>query len=90
MSEQFEHDPNEWVAQGFYGPLAVATAAKAVTDQDPRAGAWVPPQGEPPMAVDTSGVTGMFAVMTRRHSPIPTPDGMLEANPAIVGRLVNM
>lgn len=90
MSDEFQHDPNEYVPQGFYGPLAVAAAAKTVTDQDPRAGAWMPPQGEPPMAVDTSGATGMFAVMTRRHSPIPKPDGLLEANPAIVARMVNM
>jgi hypothetical protein len=90
MSDPFNQDPNEWVPQGFYGPLAVAAAAKIVMDEDPRAGAWVPPKGEPPMEVDTSGATGMFAVMTRRHSPIPKPDGMLEANPAITARLVNM
>lgn len=90
MSDESQRDPNEYVSQGFYGPMQVAMAAKAATDQDSRAGAWVPPQGEPPMAVDTSGATGMFAVMTRRHSPIPAPDGLLEASPAIVARLVNM
>jgi hypothetical protein len=84
-----ELDLNEWVPQGFYGPVAVATAAKAITDQDPRAGAWMPPQGEPPVSVDASGTQAMFAVLTRRHSPIPTPDGLLEANPSLVGRLVN-
>jgi hypothetical protein len=31
----------------------------------------------------------MFAVLTRRHSPIPTPEGLLQADPAMVGRLVN-
>jgi hypothetical protein len=90
MSDDMEHDPNEYVPQGFYGPMAAVAAAKTVTDQDPRAGAWVPPQGQPPMAVDITGVTGMFAVMTRRHNPIPTPDGLLQASPAIVARLVNM
>jgi len=85
-----ELDPNEWVQQGFFGPAEVVTAAKVIVDQDPRAGVWVPPQGEPPAPVDVSGTMAMFAVMTRRHSPIPTPDGLLQADPAVVGRMVNM
>jgi hypothetical protein len=89
MSDELNQDPNEWVPQGFFGPVAVATAAKAITDQDSRAGAWMPPQGAPPIAVDIDGTQAMFAVLTRRHSPIPTPEGLLQADPAMVGRLVN-
>lgn len=81
-------DPQEWVWQGWFGPMADAAAAKALTDQDQRAGVWVPVHGEPPAAVDLAGTMGMFAVQTRRAEPIPTPSGLMEANTAIVGRLV--
>ena len=79
---------SEWVWQGFYGPNAAATTAKVITDQDMRAGAWVPVQGDPPMPVDVGGTQAMFAVMTRKGAPIPTPSGLLEANSAMVGRMV--
>lgn len=82
-------EAQEWVWQGFYGPKAAVAAAKAITDNDTRAGAWVPVQGDPPMPVDVGETQAMFAVMTREGAPIPTPTGLLEANPAIVGRLVN-
>lgn len=80
---------SEWVWQGFYGPKATVMAAKTIIDNDARAGVWVPRQGEPPMVVDTTGAHFMFAVQTRRGNPIPTPAGLLEANPAMVGRMVN-
>ena len=79
---------SEWVWQGFYGPKAAATTAKAVTDQDMRAGVWVPMQGEPPMLVDVGGTQAMFAVQTRQSDPIPTPGGLLAADPTMVGRMV--
>lgn len=81
-------DPQEWGWQGWFGPMADAAAAKALTDQDQRAGVWVPVQGEPPAAVDVAGTIGMFAVQTRLSDSIPTPAGLMEADPAIVGRLV--
>ena len=77
-----------WVWQGFFGPMAAAIAGKRLTDKDSRAGAWVPLPSEPPRAVDVGGVMGMFAVQTRPDSPIPTPAGLLEADPAMVGRMV--
>lgn len=79
---------SEWVWQGFYGPKAVAIAAKALTDLDMRAGVWVPPQGKSPMPVDEAGEDAMFAVQTRRGNPIPIPAGLKEAHPAIVGRMI--
>lgn len=82
-------ETQEWVWQGFYGPKAAVTAAKAITDNDTRAGAWVPVQGAAPMPVDVGGTQAMFAVMTRKGAPIPKPTGVLEANPAMVGRMVN-
>jgi len=82
-------DPTEWRWQGFFGPMDVAVAGKAETDADARAGVWVPEVGEAPRAVDVSGVMGMFAVQTRAGAPIPCPAGLLEADPAMVGRLVN-
>ena len=81
-------DTQEWVWQGFYGPKAAVTAAKAIIDTDARAGAWVPVQGDPPMLVDVGGTQAMFAVMTRKGAPIPKPDGLFEANPVMVGRMV--
>ena len=77
-----------WAWQGWFGPMAAVTAAKAITDQDTRAGAWVPLPGLPPAAVNLAGTVGMFAVMTRPNAPIPKPAGLEEADPAIVGRLV--
>lgn len=80
--------PPEWVWQGFYGPKATATAAKAITDNDTRAGAWVPVKGAPPLRVDVGDTQAMFAVQTRPGNPIPTPAGLLQADPAMVGRMV--
>jgi hypothetical protein len=81
-------DAELWVWQGFFGPMAAAVAGKLLTDKDQRAGVWVPLPGEPPRVVDVEGTMGMFAVQTRPDSPIPTPTGMLEADPAMVGRMV--
>lgn len=77
-----------WVWQGFFGSMADATAAKMLTDEDPRAGVWLPLPGEPPMPVDTAGAMGMFAVQTRPENPIPRPAALREANSAMVGRMV--
>ena len=79
---------SEWVWQGFYGPKAAAITAKAITDKDMRAGAWVPMRDEPPMIIDVSGTQAMFAVQTRRSNPIPKPTGLLAADPTMVGRMV--
>lgn len=81
-------DPTEWVWQGFFGPMDAAVAGKVVTDADTRCGVWVPMQGEPPRAVDVDATMGMFAVQTRAGSPVPRPAGLLEADPAMVGRMV--
>lgn len=88
MSETTKPDPQEWVWQGWFGPMADAAVAKAMTDIDSRAGVWVPLPGDPPARVDLAGTMGMWAVQTRRSAPIPLPDGVMEADPAIVGRLV--
>lgn len=79
---------SEWVWQGFFGPMAAAAAGKLLADADARAGVWVPPPGEPPRAVDVGGVMGMFAVQTRPEAPIETPAGLMQADPAMVGRMV--
>lgn len=79
---------SEWVWQGFFGPMAIATAAKKIIDKDSRAGVWVPLQDDPPAKVDTGGSLGMFAVQTRIGDPIQTPDGLMEADPGMVGRMV--
>ena len=76
-----------WVWQGWEGPLEVATAAKLVTDQDARAGVWVPMSGAPPELMDVGGTVGMFAVQTRPSNPIPCPEGLKEMRPDIVGRM---
>lgn len=79
---------NDWVYQGFFGASEDATSAKVVADNDPRVGAWIPPQGEPPIHVDLGGTEAMFAVLTRRGNPLPVPTGLKEANPSMVGRMV--
>ena len=83
-----------WVWQGFFGPMAAAVAAKQSTDTDIRAGAWVPVQDEPPRAVDPrTQRVGMWAVQVRPDAQIPLSPaweaaGILEADPAMVGRLL--
>lgn len=77
-----------WVWQGFFGPTAVATTAKVIVDEDLRAGARIPLYGEPPRQVDVDSVTSMFAVQVRPYDQIPCPEGLFEADPNIVGRLV--
>jgi len=77
---------NEWVWQGFFGPMPAAAAAWSAVQIGAAVGVLVPPSG--PLAVDTGGVMGMFAVQTRPVAPMGLPAGMFEANPAMVGRLV--
>ena len=81
-------EETDWQWQGFFGPMATASAAKLLADEDARAGVWVPERGQPPRAVDTAGTFGMFAVQTRAGDPIACPEGLFEADPAMVGRLV--
>jgi len=81
-------DTTEWVWQGFFGPMAIAVEAKQAVDEDARAGVWVPMPGEPPAMMDSDGVMGMFAVQTRRSSPIAVPKGLFAAHPLLVGRMV--
>ncbi|NKC32166.1 hypothetical protein [Falsiroseomonas selenitidurans] len=88
MSDEIETPA--WVWQGFFGPMAAAEAGKRVTDALPpeQAGVKLPMAGEPPATVDLAGTTGIFAIQTRPATPVPAPEGMAEANPAMVGRLV--
>jgi hypothetical protein len=83
-----EGEAPAWVWQGFFGPMQAAAYAKATVDADSRAGAWVPPIGAPPVAVDTAGAVGMFAVQVRPAARIACPPGLEEARPELVGRLV--
>lgn len=79
-----------WVWQGFFGPMSAAVAGKAITDAlaGEVAGVKIPEPDEPPRAVDKSGTMGMFAIQTRPASPQQAPAGLLEADEALVGRLV--
>lgn len=81
-------DSNEWVWQGWMGPMAAAVAAKAVTDYDTRAGARVPDTDMAPAFFDDAGDYGMFGVQTRPGSPIDTPAGLIAAKSDIVGRML--
>lgn len=81
---------NEWVWQGFYGPKDAAIAAKARAEQYTAdvVGVIIPPIGAGVVDVDVEGVDAMFAVQTRAHAPLPTPEGLRVARPGIVGQLV--
>ena len=83
---------NEWVWQGFYGPMQAAQAAIATAYADPRVGIRVPLQeGEVvpnPIPVGPDGEDWMFAVQTRAGEPVPKPAGMKRADPGMVGRMV--
>lgn len=83
-------DPVLWVWQGFFGPMAAAVAGKAVTDVLPGevAGVKIPEPGLPPVGVDKNDTIGMFAIQTRPASPVKAPTGLLEADQALVGRLI--
>lgn len=93
MSETEQPAPL-WVWQGFFGPMPAAISAKASTDADHRCGAWVPLPDELPRAVDPkTHRIGMWAVQVRPDAQIPlSPEwgaaGILEADPAMVGRLL--
>lgn len=79
-----------WVWQGFFGPAARAAQAKIAVDDLPAGtvGVVVPERGAPPRAVDRAGALSMFAVQVRPSETLPIPDGLFEAEPDIVGRLV--
>jgi hypothetical protein len=78
----------DWVPQGFYGNKQTVIEAKIILDNDLRAGAWLPPQGSPPIDIDTNGTESMFAVWTRRNNPIEPPAGLKEAIQTFVTRMV--
>lgn len=82
-------EPKElWVWQGFFGSAARVAEFKAECDVDARVGVWIPLPGEPPMPVDLGGNLAMFAVQTRPTEVISCPPDIMEANPAMVGRMV--
>lgn len=83
-------DPILWRWQGFFGPMTIAAAAKQVADELPGdvAGAKIPPPGAPPVPVDPEGTVGMYALHVRPWAPVELPEGMKEANEALVGHLV--
>jgi hypothetical protein len=80
-------EASEWAWQGFFGPMADAQAAWASVTLGADVGVLVPLEGGP-MPVDLGGVMGMFAAQTRASAPMATPAGMMQADPAMVGRLV--
>ena len=82
-----EQDTPAWVWQGFFGPMEAAAAAWAAVQVGEAVGVLVPAEGGP-MPVDLDGLTGMFAVQTRPAAPMAGAAGMMEAAPAMVGRLV--
>lgn len=82
-----EPDGPLWVWQGFFGPIDAAQEAYDNVELSADLGVLVPSAGGP-ISVDTGGRMGMFAVQTRPAAPIPTPAGMIQADPAMVGRLV--
>ena len=81
---------SEWVWQGFEGDVAAVTAAKVVIEQLPveTVGVVVPVKGEPPRPWNLAGTRAIFAIQTRTDAPIECPEGLEEADPTIVGRLV--
>lgn len=81
-------DEPAWVWQGFFGPMSTATAARAALIGDPRIGVMIP-LDDGPVAVDVEGTMGMFAIQTRPADPVATPAGLMQAQPSMVGRLVN-
>lgn len=79
----------QWVKQGFFGPLAAAQAAwAAVVVDGAQVGALVPLEGGPIIVDPETRTTGMFAVWTRPENPMPAPAGMFGADPSMVGRMV--
>jgi len=82
-----ETDAPAWVWQGFFGPMAAAQVAYAEVTLGADLGVLVPLEGGP-MPVDLDGIMGMFAVQTRPAAPMATPHMMMQADPAMVGRLV--
>lgn len=77
---------NEWVWQGFFGPMPAAAEAWGAVEIGAAVGVLVPETA--PMAVDKGAALGMFAVQTRASAPMATPEGMSEAETTLVGRLL--
>jgi len=80
--------PDAWTWQGWFGEPELAAAAKALTDADQRAGAWVPPIGAPAVAMDEDGTVVAFVVLTRAFDPIPDPPGLKRARAEVIGRMM--
>jgi hypothetical protein len=79
-----------WEWQGWFG-LAddVAREKPIVEAMDLHSvGAVRPERGAPPMHVTSDGVMTMFAFHVPVGQRLPTPPGLFEAEPSIVGRLV--
>jgi hypothetical protein len=83
-------EQSAWVRQGFEGPSQRATAEKALHDaiSPDIVGNVAPERGLPPMPWSRDGSRVLFAVWVRPDALLPCPDGMIEADPALVGRLV--
>lgn len=84
----YEDDPNEWVAQAFFGPAALAATAKASTELNEAVGAFSPPRGHPPMELDEGESLAIFAIMTRKSAPVTAPDGMTEVKSNLAMRFI--
>ena len=83
----------DYARRGFEGPYDIAVAEKArheamMAGTPPDIGAILPLAGEPPMPWNVAGTKAMFAVWVRPGVSLPVPEGMDEADPSIVGRLV--
>jgi hypothetical protein len=78
----------EYLRQGFFGPLAIAEEAYAAIQIGPDVGALVPLEGGPIVVDPETRTTGMFAVWTPPGKSMAAPLGMMEADPGMVGRMV--
>lgn len=82
-----------WIWQGFAALAAVTAAQKPIAEAlmgafPPPIGAVMPPPGLPPMAWSADGTQTMFGVQTRIGAPMACPEGMVEADRALVARLI--
>lgn len=75
MSETESRYGESW----FYGPIAVATVAKALVETDPRCKGIYPDPGEPPRPIDDDDVDGAFLVAFLKEDPVPRPEGLKSA-----------
>lgn len=85
------NEAHAWMWRGCFGLMAAAVAGKVITDAlaPEIAGVKVPEAGEPPRPVDVGASMGMFAIQVRSDYVFTPPAGLLEADPAMVARMVN-